>query len=126
MYHRISGRKLGRTSSHVEAMLANQATSLIRHGRIRTTVSKAKELKRVVEKLITTAKEDSVHARRQVAKIIQDKDVVKKLFAEVAPEFKERPGGYTQIFQLGPRKSDGAPMSFIQLVGFVKEEKAAE
>jgi large subunit ribosomal protein L17 len=118
MYHKIKGRKLGRTSSHLEAMLANMATSLLRHGRIRTTHFKCKELRCVVEKLITTAKEDTVFARRKVARVIRDKDILKKLFAEIAPEFKERPGGYTQILQLGPRRNDGAPMSFIQLVGY--------
>lgn len=118
MYHKIKGRKLGRTSSHLEAMLANMATSLLRHGRIRTTHFKCKELRCVVEKLITTAKEDTIFSRRKVARVIRDKDVVKKLFTEIAPDFKERPGGYTQILQLGPRKNDGAPMSFIQLVGY--------
>lgn len=107
MRHRNSGRKLGRTTSHREAMFANQATSLLRHGRIKTTHQKCKELRPIVEKLITAAKEDTVHARRKVAKMVHDKDVVRKLFSEIAPEFMERPGGYTQILQLGPRKNDG-------------------
>lgn len=118
MNHKIKGRKLGRTSAHLEAMLANQATSLLRHGRIKTTHTKCKELKSVVEKLITIAKTDSVHSRRKVARVIRDKDVLKKLFAEIVPDYMDRPGGYTQIFQLGPRLNDGAPMSFIQLVGY--------
>ena len=118
MNHKIKGRKLGRTSAHLEAMLANQATSLLRYGRIKTTHTKCKELKSVVEKLITIAKTDSVHSRRKVARVIRDKDVLKKLFAEIVPDFMDRPGGYTQIFQLGPRLNDGAPMSFIQLVGY--------
>lgn len=122
MNHRISGRKLGRTTSHLEAMLANQAIALFRHGRIRTTLAKSKELRRFAEKLITTAKEDSIHSRRQVARVIHDKEIVKKLFSEIAPEFKERPGGYTQIFKLGTRKNDGAPMSYIQLVGYQPQQ----
>ncbi|RJP24507.1 MAG: 50S ribosomal protein L17 [Candidatus Omnitrophota bacterium] len=123
MNHRKKGRKLGRTTSHREAMLANQATSLLRYGRIKTTHPKCKELKKVVERLITTAKDDSVHARRQVAKVIRDKSIVKKLFDEIVPEFSERPGGYTQIFQIGPRANDGAAMSFIQLVGYKPPEE---
>ena len=121
MYHRIAGRKLGRTSSHREAMLANRA-SLLRHGRIRTTLAKAKELRPLVEKLITTARNDTVHARRQVARVIRDKEVLKRLFTEIAPEFQERPGGYLQILKLETRKNDGAPMSYIQLVGYVAPE----
>lgn len=122
MRHRKSGRKLGRTSSHREAMFANQATSLLRYGRIKTTHQKCKELRIIVEKLITAAKDDSVHSRRKVAKMIHDKTVVRKLFSEIAPEFMERPGGYTQIYQLGARKNDGAMMSFIQLVGYEPQE----
>ncbi|MBN2327920.1 MAG: 50S ribosomal protein L17 [Candidatus Omnitrophica bacterium] len=123
MNHKNSGRKLGRTTSHREAMLANQAASLLRHGRIKTTHPKCKELRSFVEKLITIAKEDTVHARRKVNKVIRDKVIVKKLFTEIAPEFSERPGGYTQIFQLGPRANDGAFMSFIQLVGYEPPEE---
>ncbi len=118
MNHRIKGRKLGRTSKHLEAMLANQATSLFYHGRIKTTHSKCKELRRLVDRLITTAKTDTVHNRRQVSKVIRDRGVVQKLFNDIAPEYVDRPGGYTQIFQLGPRKNDGAEMSYIQLVDY--------
>lgn len=123
MMHKKKGRKLGRKSKHYEALMSNQATSLIRHGRIRTTHTKCKELRPIVEKLITAAKEDSVHARRKVARVIRDKTVVRKLFTEIAPEFNDRPGGYTQIFQLGPRPNDGAPMSYIQLVGYHPPEE---
>ena len=123
MKHRKAGRKLGRNQSHRNAMFANQATSLLRHGRIKTTHQKCKELRGIVEKLITAAKDDSVHARRKVAKTIKDKEVVRKLFGEIAPEFQERPGGYTQIFQLGQRKNDGAQMSYIQLVGYEPPEE---
>ncbi len=123
MNHRKKGRKLGRTTSHREAMLANQATSLFRYGRIKTTHPKCKELRRLVDRLITTAKDDSVHARRKVGRVIRDKNVVRKLFDEIAPEFHERPGGYTQIYQIGPRPNDGAHMSFIQLVGYEPPEE---
>lgn len=127
MRHKNEGRKLGRTASHRKAMFANMATSLLRHGRIKTTLPKSKELRRVVERLITDAKVDSVHARRKVARVIRDKEVARKLFAEIAPNFAERPGGYTQIFRLGVRPNDGAQMSCIQLVGYQppEEEDAA-
>jgi len=123
MNHRKHGRKLGRTTAHKEALLANLATALFRHGRIRTTLTKSKELRGVVDRLITKAKEDTVHARRMVARVIRDKEIVKKLFSEIAPEFRERPGGYTQIYHLGIRANDGAPMSFIQLVGYEPPEE---
>ncbi len=123
MIHKRKLRKLGRKSAHREALLANQATSLLRHGRIKTTLAKSKELRRVVEPLITIAKDDSLHARRKVARVIRDKNIVKKLFTEIAPDMKDRPGGYTQIFRLGTRVTDGAPMSYIQLTGYVPPEK---
>lgn len=124
MIHKKKLRKLGRVTAHRQAMLANQATSLFRHGRIKTTHMKCKELRKLAERLITTAKTDSVHARRKVATVIRDKNVLRKLFDEIAPEFVERPGGYTQIFQLGPRMNDGALMSYIQLVGYEPSEEA--
>lgn len=122
MIHGHKGRKLGRTASHRKAMLANQAISLFRHGRIRTTLAKSKELRPYVEKLITKAKNDTVHSRRLVAKEIHDKAIVQKLFDKIALEFEERPGGYTQIFKIGPRPTDGAMMSYIQLVGYEEDE----
>lgn len=118
MRHRVRGKKIGRTAAHKDAMFANMAVSLLRHGRIKTTLVKSKALRGVVEPLITKAKVDSVHSRRMVAKTIRDKEVLKKLFAEIAPSFKERPGGYTQIFKIGPRANDGAFMSYIQLTGY--------
>lgn len=124
MRHRVRGKKLGRTAAHKDAMLANMAVSLLRHGRIKTTLVKSKALRGVVEPLITKAKVDSVHSRRMVAKTIRDKDVLKKLFAEIAPSFKERPGGYTQIFKIGPRANDGAFMSYIQLTGYEEPDYA--
>jgi large subunit ribosomal protein L17 len=121
MRHRVRGKKIGRTSEHKKAMLSNMAVSLLRHGRIKTTLVKSKALRGVVEPLITRAKSDSVHARRIVAKTIRDKEVLRKLFTEIGPSFKERPGGYTQIFKIGPRANDGAFMSYIQLTGYEAE-----
>ncbi|HOJ60538.1 MAG TPA: 50S ribosomal protein L17 [bacterium] len=122
MIHKRKLRKLGRKSAHRSAMLANQATSLFRHGRIKTTLAKSKELRRIVEPLITLAKDDTLHARRQVARVIRDKGIVKKLFTEIAQDMKDRPGGYTQIFRLETRLTDGAPMAYIQLTGYVPPE----
>ncbi len=122
MIHKVKGRKLNRTAAHRNAMLSNQASALIQHGRIKTTLPKCKELKIVVEKLITTAKSDTVHARRMVNRFIRDKGIIKKLFSDVAPEFSDRPGGYTQILKLGPRANDGAQMAYIQFVGFDPNE----
>ena len=122
MKHKVRGKKIGRVTSHKNAMLANMAVSLLRHGRIKTTLVKSKALRTVVEPLITKAKQDSVHNRRHVAKTIRDKVVLKKLFTEIAPSFQERNGGYTQIFKIGPRANDGAFMSYIQLTGFNPDE----
>lgn len=125
MRHRKSGRKLGRNSSHRKAMFRNMATSLFLHETIRTTVPKAKELRRVVEPLITLAKEDGVANRRLAFDRLRDKEVVGKLFTDLGPRFKERPGGYVRILKLGPRPGDAAPMALVQLVdGPI--EKAAE
>ncbi|MBI1386882.1 MAG: 50S ribosomal protein L17 [bacterium] len=123
MIHKWKGNRLGRTASHRDAMLANQAISLIRHGRIKTTLPKCKELRRVVEKLVTAAKDDTVHARRMVNRVVHDKSMVKKLFDEIMPKFKDRPGGYTQILKIGLRPNDGASMAFIQFVGYEPEEE---
>jgi len=116
MRHRKSGRKLGRNSSHRKAMFRNMATSLFLHETIRTTVPKAKELRRVVEPLITLAKEDGVANRRLAFDRLRDKEVVGKLFTDLGPRFKERPGGYVRILKLGPRPGDAAPMALVQLV----------
>lgn len=116
MRHRKKGAQLSRTSSHRKAMLDNMATSLFRHGRIETTVAKAKALRPFAERLITTAKDDSVAARRRVARRIDDREIQQKLFDELAPRFAERPGGYTRILKLGPRKGDAAEMALIELV----------
>jgi len=115
MRHRKKGRELSRTSSHKRAMLRNMATSLIQHERIRTTEAKAKELRPVVEKLITIGGTDDVHSRRRARRMIQDRAVLQKLFDEVGPRFRERPGGYTRILKLGARKGDGAELAIIEL-----------
>ena len=118
MRHRVAHRKLGRTSEHRLALLRNMAASLITHERIRTTVAKAKELRPFVEKLVTLGKQDSLHARRRALSVLSSKTVVRRLFSDVSPRFSERPGGYTRILKLGPRKGDGAPMAFIEFVDY--------
>jgi len=117
MRHGQKGRKLGRTASHKRAMLNNMATSLFQHGSIRTTLPKAKELRSMAERLITFAKRGDLAARRQVLRRIQNKVVVSKLFDEIGPSFSERPGGYTRILKLGPRRGDNTELCMIQLVG---------
>lgn len=116
MRHRKSGRHLNRTSSHREAMFRNMANSLFRHELIKTTVPKAKELRRVAEPLITMAKSDSVHKRRVAFARLRDQEVVGKLFAELGPRYQERPGGYLRILKCGYRQGDAAPMAYVELV----------
>ncbi|MGI8530101.1 MAG: 50S ribosomal protein L17 [Geodermatophilaceae bacterium] len=110
------GPRLGGSPDHQRLILANLATSLFEHGRITTTVAKAKRLRPLAERLVTFAKRGDLHARRQVMTTIRDKDVVHHLFAEIGPRFSERPGGYTRIVKIGPRKGDNAPMAVIELV----------
>jgi large subunit ribosomal protein L17 len=117
MRHNIGHRKLGRTSSHRRALLRNLASDLFRHERLKTTLPKARELRPYAEKLITLARRDDLHARRQVASHIADKTVVKKLFDTLGPRFASRPGGYTRALKLGPRLGDGADMAIVELVG---------
>ncbi len=121
MRHKISARKLGRTSSHREAMFRNMVTSLFEHERIVTTKEKAKELRSIAEKMITLGKRGDLHARRQALSYIRSKDIVDKLFADIQEQFAERRGGYTRILQTGVRKGDNASMAIIELVGY--EEK---
>ncbi len=116
MRHRKSGRRLGRNSSHRKAMFRNRATSLLLHETIQTTLPTAKELRRVVEPLITLAKEDGVANRRLAFSRLRDKEVVGKLFKDVGPRFKDRPGGYLRILKTGPRAGDAAPMAIVQFV----------
>lgn len=116
MRHRKSGRHLNRTSSHRKAMFSNMANSLFEHEIIKTTLPKAKELRRVAEPLITLAKEDSVAKRRLAFARLRDKAMVGKLFNELGPRYKERAGGYTRILKCGYRSGDAAPMAYIELV----------
>lgn len=126
MRHRKSGRRLGRNSSHRKAMFRNMATSLVQHETIKTTLPKAKELRRVVEPLITLAKEDGVANRRLAFDRLRDKAAVGKLFSDLGPRFKERPGGYLRILKLGPRPGDAAPMAMVQLVDGPADAQRAE
>ncbi len=117
MRHRKKGRKLSRTASHRRATLRNMATSLFRHERIETTTARAKELRPYAERLITLARRGDLHSRRLAGRKIQDRQVLGKLFDDIAPRYSERPGGYTRILKLGNRKGDAAEMSLIELVG---------
>jgi large subunit ribosomal protein L17 len=110
------GARLGGSASHQKLMLANLATALFEHGRITTTEAKAKRLRPVAERLITFARRGDLHARRIVMATIRDKDVVHHLFAEIGPRYADRPGGYTRVIKVGPRKGDNAPMAIIELV----------
>ena len=126
MRHQKSGRKLNRTSSHREAMFKNMASSLIKHELIRTTLPKAKELRRVAEPLITLAKTDGVANRRLAFARLRDKEAVGKLFIELGPRYRERPGGYLRILKAGFRPGDNAPMAYVELVDRPRAEAAAE
>jgi large subunit ribosomal protein L17 len=123
MRHGVGGRKLGRTTSHKDAMLRNMVTSFLKYEKIETTDAKAKELRRVAEKMITLAKRGSLHARRQAAAVIREKDVVKKLFDELSARFADRLGGYTRIVKTGFRAGDSAPMAVIELMDKPEEKK---
>jgi len=116
MRHRQSGRQLNRNSSHRTAMFRNMSASLLRHEIIRTTLPKAKELRRVVEPMITVAKKDSVANRRLIFSRLRDKEMVGKLFAELGPRYETRPGGYLRILKCGYRSGDAAPMAYVELV----------
>lgn len=116
MRHRKTGRKLNRTSSHRKAMFANMANSLIEHERIQTTDAKARELRRIAEKLITLGKKGTLAARRNAYARLRDNDAVERLFDTLAERYKDRHGGYTRMLKLGPRRGDNAPMAIIELV----------
>ncbi len=124
MRHQKAGRKLGRTSAHRQALLRNLVTSLLLHERIVTTEAKAKELRRIAEQMITLAKREDLHARRQASKIIMDETVLKKLFDSLGARFSQRPGGYTRITKLSYRAGDGASLAAIELLD--REGKKAE
>lgn len=128
MRHRVKGRKLGRTASHRNALMNSLATSLLKHKRIRTTEAKAKEARTFIEKLITKAKKNDLHSMRQVMSVVNDKVVVKELFAEILPKIGERPGGYTRVIKLGNRAGDAAAMAILELVDYndIANKKAEE
>lgn len=123
MRHHKTGRKLGRDSAHRKALYANLAASLIEHGRIRTTEAKAKEVRPIVEQMITLGKRGDVHAHRQAVAFLRSKPIAHILFSEVAPRFADRPGGYTRIVKIGPRQGDAAPMAYLELVDYVPRAK---
>jgi large subunit ribosomal protein L17 len=125
--HARAGKKLGRDSAHRKALYSNLAGALIEHGRIKTTVTKAKAVKPFAEQMITLGRRGDLHARRQATAFLRSRDVVHKLFAEVAPLFKDRPGGYTRILKLGPRPGDAAEMAYLELVDdeYVASEREA-
>ena len=121
MRHRRAGKKLGRDSAHRKALYANLASALIEHGRIETTEAKAKAVKPIAEQMITLGRRGDIHARRQALAYLRSQEVVHELFSEVAPRFRDRPGGYTRIVKLGPRPGDSAPMVYLELVDFVPQ-----
>lgn len=126
MRHRKSGRQLNRNSSHRKAMFQNMTNSLFRHELIKTTLPKAKELRRVAEPLITMAKEDSVHKRRLAFSRMRDKEMVAKLFSELGPRYLDRPGGYLRILKCGNRTGDNAPMAYVEMVDRETAEATAD
>ena len=127
MRHARTGKKLGRDSAHRKALYSNLAGALIEHGRIRTTVTKAKAVTPIAEQMITLGRRGDLHARRQATSFLRSRDVVHKLFAEVAPLFQDRPGGYTRIVKIGPRPGDSAEMAYLELVDeeYVASEREA-
>ena len=126
MRHARAGRKLGRDSAHRKALYSNLAGALIEHGRIKTTVAKAKEVRPVAEEMITLGRRGDVAARRHALKFLRSQDVVHKLFSEVGPRFADRPGGYSRIVKLGPRPGDAAPMVYLELVDYSPQGPAEE
>lgn len=122
MRHRKAGNRLGRTSSHRKAMMRNMVTSLLEHERIVTTTPKAKELRKLADRMITLAKRGDLHARRQAMAVIRDKAVVAKLFDELKDEYMDRKGGYTRIIRTGTRTGDAASMAIIELVNYKEDD----
>ena len=124
MRHRVAGRKLSRHTQHRELMFRNMLVSLLQYERIKTTLAKGKELRSWADKMISLGKQGTLHARRRAFALLRDKGIVKKLFDEIAPKFKDRQGGYTRVYKLGWRQGDGAPLSLVELVTYaVPEEK---
>jgi len=126
MRHRVRGRKLNRTESHRKALLRSLATSLFRHKRIRTTLAKAKETRTFAETLITKARKNDLHSKRQVMSEIHDREVVKELFGDILLKIGDRPGGYTRVIKLGTRKGDAADVAILELVDFNEVMKAKD
>jgi len=126
MRHRNEGRKLSRNTSHRRALLRNLVTALLEHGRLMTTLPKAKEVRPLAEKMITLGKRDSLHARRQVHSYLLKDETARKVFSTIAPKFADRKGGYSRIIKLGNRKGDGADLAIIELLGTDLEAKKAE
>jgi large subunit ribosomal protein L17 len=124
MRHKKSGRKLGRDSSHRKALYANLCGALIEHGRVRTTEAKAKEVRPIVEQMITLGKRGDLHSHRQAVAFLRSKAIAHILFNEVAPRFADRPGGYTRVVKIGPRQGDAALMAYLELVDHVPRPKA--
>lgn len=125
MKHRKSRNKLEKTASHRASLLSNMSNSILRHSRIITTLPKAKEFRKVIERLVTKAKQDTIHARRHVMRVLRHPQMMDKLFKTIAPAFKDRAGGYTRIIKLGRRMNDGAEMAIIEFVQNFVEKKAA-
>ena len=123
MRHRVAGRKLSRHTQHRELMFRNMVVSLLQHERIKTTLAKGKELRSWADKIISLGKKANLHARRQVFALLRNESIVKKLFDEIAPNMKDREGGYTRIYKLGWRQGDGAPLSLVELVTFSPPEQ---
>lgn len=118
MRHRVQGRKLGRTTAHRKAMFRNQLNALFTHERIITTVAKAKELRPLAERVVTLARTASLPARRRILRLVPDKELVARLFDDIAPRFADRPGGYTRILRIGRRRGDGAELAIIEFVDY--------
>jgi len=123
MRHRVAGRKLSRHTQHRELMFRNMLVSLLQHERIRTTLAKGKELRSWADRIISLGKQGTLHARRRAFALLRDKKVVKRLFDEIAPKFKDRQGGYTRVYKLGWRQGDAAPLSLVELVTYSAPEE---
>jgi len=123
MRHRVAGRKFSRHTQHRELMFRNMLVSLLEHERIKTTLAKGKELRSWADRMITLGKKGTLHARRRAFALLRDKTIVKKLFDEIAPKFKDRAGGYTRVYKLGWRQGDAAPLSLVELVTFTHPEE---
>jgi large subunit ribosomal protein L17 len=126
MRHGMSRRKLNRSGTHRKAMFANMAVSLLKHEQIQTTLPKAKDLRRIVDRLITLGKRGDLHARRQAMSVLRDRAITAKLFAELAERYRERPGGYTRVLKAGHRYGDMAPIAIIELVDRNPEAKGQD